>query len=78
VWEQLEQEGGTMKRKDSRSSGKRREPSRAVGASTDRVRKLAEKAARVRRGIISPRDERGVPYPGDWPNPLGEKNRGCF
>jgi hypothetical protein len=30
------------------------------------------------RGLVSPKDERGVPYPGDWPNPLGDKNRGCF
>ncbi|HJR63413.1 MAG TPA: hypothetical protein VJ803_06895 [Gemmatimonadaceae bacterium] len=67
-----------MKRKDSRSSVKRRATSKDAGASVARVRKVAEKAARVRRGIISPRDERGVPYPGDWPNPLGEKNRGCF
>jgi hypothetical protein len=34
-------------------------------------------------GILSRRDERGVPYPGnvpgDWPNPLDDgKNRGCF
>lgn len=28
--------------------------------------------------IVSPRDGRGIPYPGDWPNPLGGKTRGCF
>ena len=29
-------------------------------------------------GIISPRDERGTPYPKDWPNPLDGTYRGCF
>ncbi|HVE79406.1 MAG TPA: hypothetical protein VNA89_11115 [Gemmatimonadaceae bacterium] len=28
--------------------------------------------------FVSRRDERGVPYPGDWPNPLGGRIRGCF
>jgi hypothetical protein len=28
--------------------------------------------------IVSPRDERGTPYPGDFPNPLGGLYRGCF
>jgi hypothetical protein len=28
--------------------------------------------------IISPRDERGTPYPGDFPNPVGGLYRGCF
>jgi hypothetical protein len=28
--------------------------------------------------IISRRDERGTPYPGDFPNPASDRNRGCF
>lgn len=28
--------------------------------------------------VISPRDERGTPYPGDFPNDLGHFYRGCF
>jgi hypothetical protein len=28
--------------------------------------------------IIGRRDERGVPYPGDFPNDLGRYYRGCF
>lgn len=28
--------------------------------------------------IISQRDERGLPYPGDFPNPASDRNRGCF
>ena len=28
--------------------------------------------------IISRRDERGIPYPGDFPNPASDRTRGCF
>lgn len=28
--------------------------------------------------IIGRRDERGTPYPGDFPNDLGRYYRGCF
>jgi hypothetical protein len=28
--------------------------------------------------IVSPRDERGTRYPGDFPNDLGGTYRGCF
>jgi hypothetical protein len=28
--------------------------------------------------IVSPRDERGIPYPGDFPNPASDRTRGCF
>jgi hypothetical protein len=28
--------------------------------------------------IISRRDERGTPYPGDFPNPASDRTRGCF
>jgi hypothetical protein len=53
--------------------------------------KLAEQARRgetvreAREGtrespgeIVDPRDERGTPYPGDFPNDLGGTYRGCF
>lgn len=29
-------------------------------------------------GIVSRRDERGTPYPGDFPNPASDRTRGCF
>jgi hypothetical protein len=28
--------------------------------------------------IISRRDQRGLPYPGDFPNPASDRTRGCF
>lgn len=28
--------------------------------------------------IVSRRDERGIPYPGDFPNPASDRIRGCF
>ena len=28
--------------------------------------------------IISRRDERGIPYKGDFPNPASDKTKGCF
>lgn len=28
--------------------------------------------------IVSRRDERGTPYPGDFPNPASDRTRGCF
>lgn len=34
----------------------------------------AEKSSR----IVSPDDERGTPYKGDFPNPLDGKVPGCF
>ncbi len=38
-----------------------------------------EEAHDAARGqIMSPRDERGTPYPGDFPNDLGHLYRGCF
>jgi hypothetical protein len=52
--------------------------------------KLAEQARRgetvpadenrsgARAEVVSPRDERGTPYPGDFPNDLGHLYRGCF
>jgi len=37
-----------------------------------------EDRAAGRGAILSPRDERGTPYPGDFPNDLGRFYRGCF
>ena len=31
-----------------------------------------------RKDVVSRRDERGVRYPGDWPNPVSDLIRGCF
>ena len=31
-----------------------------------------------RGGFVSRDDERGVPYHGDWTNPLGDGKGGCF
>jgi hypothetical protein len=28
--------------------------------------------------VVSRRDERGIPYPGDFPNPASDRTRGCF
>jgi hypothetical protein len=28
--------------------------------------------------IVGRRDERGIPYPGDFPNPASDRTRGCF
>ena len=28
--------------------------------------------------IVSRRDERGIPYPVDFPNPASDRTRGCF
>ena len=28
--------------------------------------------------VVSRRDERGTPYPGDFPNPASDRTRGCF
>ena len=36
------------------------------------------KGVAPRKGFVPPEDERGVPYPGDWPNPLAGKIRGCY
>jgi hypothetical protein len=30
------------------------------------------------QGIVSRRDDRGTPYPGDFPNPASDRTRGCF
>lgn len=38
----------------------------------------AENRSAARGEVVSPRDERGTPYPGDFPNDLGRHYRGCF
>ena len=38
----------------------------------------AEPGATRQPEVVSPRDERGTPYPGDFPNDLGNLYRGCF
>lgn len=37
-----------------------------------------EGRAESRGEIVGRRDERGTPYPGDFPNDLGRLYRGCF
>jgi hypothetical protein len=37
-----------------------------------------EGRAEARTEIVDRRDERGTPYPGDFPNDLGRLYRGCF
>ena len=46
-------------------------PDRASGAD-----RLPKNPASSR--IVSPQDERGTPYPGDFPNPLDGTYPGCF
>ena len=38
----------------------------------------AESRSAGRAEVLSPRDERGTRYPGDFPNDLGHFYRGCF
>ncbi|MEJ7813431.1 MAG: hypothetical protein WKG32_23690 [Gemmatimonadaceae bacterium] len=44
---------------------------RAPGARTSGV-------GRLLGSVVSRRHERGVPYPGDFPNPLSGKYPGCY
>jgi hypothetical protein len=44
----------------------------------ERVPEPAESEADTRTEIVGRRDERGTPYPGDFPNDLGRLYRGCF
>ena len=37
-----------------------------------------KKGEKTKDEIISRRDERGTPYPGDFPNPASDRIRGCF
>jgi hypothetical protein len=44
----------------------------------DAVPATTEDTSTERQEVVSPRDERGTPYPGDFPNDLGRSYRGCF
>ena len=46
-----------------------------IPAEKPREQKKSDKA---KDEIISRRDERGTPYPGDFPNPASDRIRGCF
>jgi len=37
-----------------------------------------DKSGRKDDGIVSRRDEKGMPYRGDFPNPASDRTRGCF
>lgn len=37
-----------------------------------------KKSDKSKPEIVSRRDERGIPYPGDFPNPASDRTRGCF
>ena len=39
---------------------------------------MVDQRDEARGEILSPRDERGTRYPGDFPNDLGRSYRGCF
>ncbi len=42
------------------------------------VRTAESERSAVPAEVVAPRDERGTPYPGDFPNDLGHVYRGCF
>lgn len=42
------------------------------------ARDTKKKKTKTEEPIVPKRDERGTPYPGDFPNPTGDRNRGCF
>jgi hypothetical protein len=52
---------------------------KGAGQGTAAAKKPGKPATKPRgtRPIVSPKDERGVPYPGDWPNQI-PKLPGCF
>ncbi len=64
-----------MASKKSRAP-RRREKSRRTAK--DETRGSRPKRTRTGSSVISPRDERGTPYPGDFPNPLHRIIKGCF
>ncbi|MEP6691665.1 MAG: hypothetical protein ABJD07_10935 [Gemmatimonadaceae bacterium] len=67
-----------MKHKHDRPP--RREPLEPLEAEkSGESRPSAPSAKELLAGrIVSRRSEGGVPYPGDFPNPLPGKYRGCF
>lgn len=44
----------------------------------ERTPEAAKPAEKRKTEIISRRDEKGLPYPGDFPNPVSDRTRGCF
>ena len=38
----------------------------------------SQPAEKSKSEIVSRRDEKGLPYPGDFPNPASDRTRGCF
>ena len=65
-------------RKSPKSATKRREDAASEEATRNREMQTPKHGSPTRRGVVSPRDEKGVLYRGDFPNPLGDRNRGCF
>ena len=59
----------------TRSSSKPAKPSKPAGRNRSPKPGPAKKPESP---VISKRDERGTPYPGDWNNPLDGLTRGCF
>jgi hypothetical protein len=70
---------GIMAHQRGKPHGGRPKPH--VESRLPKVPKVPEAPGRPGRqpgSVVSRRDERGVPYPGGWPNPLGGKVRGSF
>ena len=65
-------------RKSVKSAPERREPPVPRNAPRERTAPGRTPGAPARSDVVAPTDEKGVPYRGDFPNPLGVKNRGCF
>ena len=63
-----------MKRKDRKAAAPRRDDAQQSHRSDARK----SPRPRKRSSIVSPRDERGTPYRGDFPNPLRGTIRDCF
>lgn len=61
-------------------------PKRALDEALDRLREhlpvdpspLPKQKKGDTQDIVGRRDERGIPYPGDFPNPASDRTRGCF
>jgi hypothetical protein len=53
-------------------------PKPHVESHLPKLPKAPERPSPRSGSFISRRDERGVPYRGDWPNPVADKTRGCF
>lgn len=63
-----------------------RKPKNPVEKAVERLREHLPVESRVPKpgkksekdDVVSRRDERGIPYPGDFPNPASDRTRGCF